>query len=74
MEPVVIAAGGDFQMLTQGEDRVIVFHGVDPFIALGDGSERMLSVFLNVPLVGAGAGSHTEPPRAGFEDRPPSRA
>jgi hypothetical protein len=43
--PVVVAAGGDFQILAKRKDGVIAFHRVDPFIALGDGSERMPNVF-----------------------------
>jgi hypothetical protein len=43
--PGVVAAGGDVQIGAQGEDGAIVFHGVNPFIAFGDGSERMPNIF-----------------------------
>jgi hypothetical protein len=46
--PVVEAAGGDFKELTQSQDGVIGFHRMDPFIALGDGSERMPNVFFKM--------------------------
>src|SRR5580704_18000077 len=46
--PVVIAAGGNLQVLAQGQDRILVFHRVDPLGALKDGSERMPSVFFKM--------------------------
>lgn len=46
--PVVIAAGGNFQVQTEREDGVIRFHRVDPFIPFGDGSERIPSVFFKM--------------------------
>ena len=46
--PVVIAAGGNFQVQAERQDGMIVFHRVDPFIAFGDGSERMPNVFFKM--------------------------
>jgi len=36
-KPVIITAGGDFQILTQRQDGVIGFHRVNPFKAFGAG-------------------------------------
>jgi hypothetical protein len=46
--PVVIAAGGNFQVKTKCQDGMIIFHRVDPFIPLEDGSESMPSVFFRI--------------------------
>ena len=46
--PVVITAGGNFQMPAQRQDGVVGFHRVDPFVAFGDGSDKMANVFFNM--------------------------
>jgi hypothetical protein len=43
--PGVVAARGNFQMQAERENRMFVFHRVDPFIPLEGGSERMPKVF-----------------------------
>ena len=74
IEPVVVAAGGDFQMLAQEQDRVIGFHRVDPFITLGGGSERMPSVFFKMSRCWRRCRISRKRHPAGPADRPPSRA
>src|ERR1039457_3127678 len=46
--PVVITAGGNFQMAAQRQNGVISFHRMNPFIAFGDGSDKMAKVFFNM--------------------------
>ena len=46
--PVVIAAGGNFQVQTERQDGMVISHRVDPFIPLEGGSERIPSVFFKI--------------------------
>ena len=48
LQPVVVAAGGDFEIGTKQKQGVISFHRMDPFVAFGDGSERMPNVFFKM--------------------------
>ena len=48
---VVVAAGRNVQVQAERQNRVLVFHRIDPFIPLADGSERMPNVFLNGALL-----------------------
>src|SRR4029453_6060624 len=46
--PIVKATSGNFQVKTERQNGMILFHRVDPFITFGDGSERMPSVFFKM--------------------------
>src|ERR1700678_2533864 len=47
-EPVVIAAGGDFQGFAQRTKGMLGFHRVNPLKPLDGGSERMPKVFFKI--------------------------
>src|SRR5215468_2447789 len=46
--PVIVAAGRDVQHLAKQLDGVVLFHRVDPLVALEGGSERMPRVFFRM--------------------------
>src|ERR1022692_4914307 len=48
VEPVVIAAGGDFQGLAERANGVVGFHHVNPLKPPLGGSERMPKVFFKI--------------------------
>lgn len=71
---VVIAAGKDVQIFTKRQDGVIVFHRVDPFVAFGDGSERMPNVFLRCRAARSPGPVRDRRPPAVLAGRRPIRA
>ena len=72
--PGVVAAGGDVQIGAQGEDGVIVFHGLNPCMAFGDGSERMPNVFLTCRAARRSGRLHAGRRRVGSGVPPATRA
>src|ERR1017187_9872071 len=48
VEPVVIAAGGDFQGLAEQANGMVGFHRVNPLKPLVGGSDRMPKVFFKI--------------------------
>ena len=48
VNPVVIAAGGDFQSLAQRANGMLSFHRVNPLKTLDGGSDRMPKVFFKM--------------------------
>src|ERR1039458_10309426 len=58
VDPVVIAAGGDFQSLAQRANGMLGFHRVNPLKTLEGGSDRMPKVFLKCHAAAADNRSH----------------
>ena len=76
LEPVVVAAGRNFQGFAERTNGMLGFHRVNPLKPLDGGSERMPKVFLKCPAVGANSRSraadrHFRLPVARREALPP---